>query len=75
MNTYNVRLPVAGYVDFEINAESEEEAKEQALSEPWGIGDVVGLNIYEKLVEGNVCHVDCWEAEIDCIEEDVQEDE
>jgi hypothetical protein len=57
MKKYYVEVPVAGYMGIEVEAESEEEAIENALSLDWNDEDIMELDKYEKLMEGNVCHV------------------
>ena len=77
MPKYNVTLPIAGTVHMEIEADSEEEAIEKAIDTEWGIGDIsspeapielVELDLYDKLVEGNCVNVTTHEAEAEEID-------
>lgn len=74
MSKYNVILPFAGYVNVEVEADSEEDAIEEAQSS-------ASLNIengnhetdlrewefYDKLIEGNFCYVSEYEASAELI--------
>lgn len=76
MKKYMVTIPVAGHLNFEVKANSEEEAIEKALSTEWSLEDIIELDAYEKLIEGNVCHVYEYEASAEEIEDDdIDEDD
>ena len=71
--TWFVELPLHGIVQVEVEADSEEEAIEAALSleldytklltgtEPNG-ADLEELSTHRYLVQGNIAHVNCIEA-------------
>ena len=56
MKKYSVYIPIAGYVYKEIEAESKEEALEKAFDEGFIEDEIVELDMYEALIEGNVCY-------------------
>lgn len=72
--TYLVRRPFAGVVNVEVEAESEEEARQKAtdafqkLTIDWksdeGV-DVEEWNVYDRLFQGNISYVNCYEEDIE----------
>jgi len=74
MALYQVTLPVAGRITFEIEADDEDAAIEKALREPERNGDLE-YEILENLMRGNCCMADCTEPEVECLEPDEEEDE
>ena len=70
---YWVRIPLAGSIAINVEAESEEEAKEKAFSSDWNISieseknsvELEGLDLYESIVTGNVLHAPLNEVEIE----------
>lgn len=80
MPKYYVRIPVAGTRAFEdVQADSPEEAIQQCLGKGLqGIDrlrDLDELDVYEKIVEGNVCNLDVYEADAEEQEEEESEDD
>jgi hypothetical protein len=73
MAKFDVYLPIAGYVHKEIEANSEKEAIDLALEEGYTEEEIVECDSYEKLVEGNVCYVNIYEAWAEEIKEDEEE--
>lgn len=57
MAKYGVEIPIAGYIYFEVEASSKEEAAEKALQMSWTDEDIQELDSYERLVSGNVAHI------------------
>ena len=75
MKTYGVRLPVAGHVYVEVEAESEEDAIDKAFEESYTVDDLVEWETLRQFNQGNVCYCPHpWEADAELIEED-DEDE
>lgn len=69
MKKYGVSIPIAGYVYKEIEAESKEEALEKAFDEGYKDDEIVELDMYDALVEGNVCYTYHTKADVEEIEE------
>lgn len=71
MNEYWVKIPVDACIAVCVDAESEEEAKEKALTTPFDITldtPDVSLECFEpveKIIEGNVCYASQWEIEVE----------
>lgn len=63
--TYEVEVPIAGYMCIEVEANSQEEAINLAMSKKWDNDDVVELQKYEKFFTGNVSHLYHTEIEVD----------
>ena len=64
--TYNVIIPIAGHITFEVEAESEEEAKELAWN--MDINDPADLSweMLETFGRGNVCYCPSpWSVEVE----------
>lgn len=57
MKKYAVYVPIAGYIHKEVEADSEQEAIDLAFDEGYEYEDIVELDMYDSIVEGNVCHV------------------
>lgn len=55
MKDYTVILPITGYLDVQVKAESEEEAIEQAYQEG-SLDELVEWEAHKKICEGNVCY-------------------
>jgi hypothetical protein len=70
MTTYFVRIPLAGSITIEVDAESEDGAKQAAwsrINEHSGDAEDLGDLEYEylsKIISGNVCHAPCNEIEV-----------
>lgn len=70
MKNYYVRVPLAGVIGFSVEAESEKEAIEKAMSTDIAV-DLTGENgaeieewdLYNKIVEGNVVYAPLWRVE------------
>jgi hypothetical protein len=70
MSTLYVRIPIAGSITIEVEADSEEAAKEAAWErinensgEPEDIGEVE-WGYFDVIVEGNCFHGPCNEIEV-----------
>lgn len=63
MKTYNVRLPITGCVDIEVEAENEDEAIEKALETQVTNDDITEWETCEQIVKGNVFYGHTNEAE------------
>jgi hypothetical protein len=70
---YWVTIPIAGVIAVNITADSEDEAKEKAMTEEWHI-DLISKNgnieleeidQYEELITGNVMHVPQWTIDVE----------
>jgi len=55
MPKYVVDIPIAGYVSLEIEADSKEEAIDKAFAQGFEDEDIMELEMYEHITEGNVC--------------------
>lgn len=66
MKKYGLEIPIAGYVYLEIEADSEEEAIEKAFEQGWEQDDIQEIDMYEQIVEGNICHV--WHNRVEVAE-------
>jgi hypothetical protein len=70
--TYYVKIPFAGYVGLEVEADDEESAIEAALDkaamtcEGRDGTEVQEWEFLEYVVQGNVCAAPLWEAEAEC---------
>ncbi len=77
MKTYEVTKPIAGYVVLTVEAESEEQAKQDfykkvddlTLEQIMKQSDDSEWDFYEKLVEGNIFYGTYYEMEINVIDE------
>ena len=69
MKKYGVSIPVAGYVYKEVEAESKEEAFEKAFDEGYKDDEIAELDMYDVLVEGNVCYTYRTKVEVEEIED------
>ena len=71
MKEYYVQLPIAGVVSVTVEADTEEEAIQAALSTGWTLEELdkgkgkmqlEELDLYEHALQGNVCYLPIWEA-------------
>ena len=62
MKKYAVYVPVAGYIYKEVEAESKEEALDKVFDEGYEEDDIQEMDMYDSVVEGNVCHLDTSHA-------------
>ena len=69
MKKYGVSIPVSGYVYKEVEAESKEEALEKAFDEGYKDDEIAELDMYDVLVEGNVCYTYHTKVEVEEIED------
>lgn len=69
MKKYGVSIPVAGYVYKEVEAESKEEALEKAFDEGYKDDEIAELDMYDVLVDGNVCYTYHTKVEVEEIED------
>lgn len=63
MKKYRVDVPIAGYVSIEVEAESREDAINKALEKGYTEDEIMEIDMYDKLVEGNVCYTYHYKAE------------
>jgi hypothetical protein len=64
MKSWSVTLPIAGHAYLTVEAETEEEAIEQALNEVT-IDHIETWEAVERFNQGNVCYCPLpWEAEV-----------
>lgn len=73
MKKYGVSIPIAGYIYKEVEADSKQEAIDKAFEEGYEDEDIVELDMYDKLVEGNVCYTYHTKAYADIIENSEEE--
>lgn len=74
MNLYWLRIPIAGVISREVEAESEEEALELAL-EIEHLDDLEDWDLYpDGIAVGNVCYAPLNKLEIELLEENVEEE-
>lgn len=69
MKKFAVTIPIAGYVYKEIEAESKEEALDIAFDEGYEDSEIVELDMFYKVIEGNVCYLYNTEAYAEEIDE------
>ena len=69
MKKYGVSIPIAGYVYKEVEAETKEEALEKAFDEGYKDDEIAELDMYDVLVEGNVCYTYHTKVEVEEIED------
>lgn len=63
MRTFEVTLPIAGHAFLTVEAETEEEAIEQAFNEVV-LGDIEEWEALRRFNRGNICNCPTpWEAE------------
>ena len=68
MKNYFVRVPISGFVEVEVQAESESEAIDKAFdSEDLNLENVGEWEVHEHICTGNVCHASL--TDIECYEE------
>lgn len=68
MKTYNVTLPIAGHINLDVEAESEEEAIEKAFG-TCSMDDITEWEALEQFTKGNVCYCpQPWEAAAELID-------
>ena len=54
MKTYLLEVPIAGYMSVEVDAETEDEARQKALQAEFGWDDIIEITAYERIAQGNV---------------------
>lgn len=64
MKRYGVSVPIAGYIYKEVEANSEEEALNKVFLDGWEDEDIQEIDMYESIIEGNVCHLYNTKAEV-----------
>ncbi|WP_291566721.1 MULTISPECIES: hypothetical protein [unclassified Clostridium] len=69
MKKYGVYVPVAGYIYKEVEAESKEEALDKVFDEGYEDDDIQEMDMYDIVVEGNVCHLNTSRAYAEEIED------
>ena len=56
MKTFQVRIPITGYIAVEVTAEDEVQAKELAFATEATLDDVEEWELHEQVCTGNVLH-------------------
>jgi len=70
MKTYLVTTPIAGHLSFEVEAESEEAAKEKVREMDASDGELTWDRL-DRFHTGNVCHCPSpWEETVELIDDD-----
>lgn len=69
MKKYAVKVPIAGYVYKEVEANSEEEAMDIALNDGWCYDELDEMEMYDKINEGNVGYLRYDEIEAEELKE------
>lgn len=70
MANYTVQLPIAGVVTVEVEADSDQEAIQAALSSGWTTDDIDECDAYEYLVKGNIVYAPIWQARAAKLDDD-----
>jgi hypothetical protein len=70
MKKFGVSVPIAGYVYIEVEAENKNEAIEKVFEQGYKEDDIQEMDMYEKIVEGNICNVWHNEVEVEELEND-----
>jgi hypothetical protein len=70
MKKYAVYVPIAGYIYKEVEANNKREAVDKVFEEGYTNEDVVEIDMYDKIVEGNVCYLYNTEAYAEEINEE-----
>lgn len=65
MAKYLVTIPMAGYVQIEVEAEDESSAESAAFEAGATFDDIVEWDIYKKLTRGNVLYAPMNEIEVE----------
>lgn len=69
MKKYAVRIPIAGYIYKEVEAENDGEAID-IVFDNWSDEDIAELEAFDVLVEGNVCYSYHTKATVDLMEDE-----
>lgn len=69
MKKYNVLVPIAGYVQIEVEAENEKEAIDKAFEQGCSAKDISEFDMLEHIAEGNVLHAPMNNVEVEEIED------
>lgn len=65
MKKYTVKVPVVGYYLAEVEVNDSKEAIKKAVNEyEWEADDLLELEAFEKIVQGNICYTYNHSAEI-----------
>lgn len=70
MAKYNVIMPIAGYVEIEVEADSEQEAIEYVLENGYDGASYEEVEPYESINTGNFSNLPYTKASVELIEED-----
>lgn len=77
MKIWEIKVPIAGYMTVEIEADDYNEAIKNGikrvnkyLDEEAILDGLDEINSYEKLVEGNIVYISPYKASAECIEDD-----
>ena len=72
-NEYTVMVPLYGYIEIDVNAENEDDAKLKAMDDCMNIradcsemkySDHVTILPYDKICQGSTCYIDKPEMEV-----------
>ena len=74
MATYSVKLPFAGYLSVEVEADSEEDAVSKAMNDA-SLDDVEEWETFTQIVQGNVLYAPINTPEVELIDDGEDEDE
>jgi hypothetical protein len=74
MATYSVKLPFAGYLSVEVEADSEEDAVSKAMNDA-SLDDVEEWETFTHIVQGNVLYAPINTPEVELIDDGEDEDE
>lgn len=69
MKKYSVEMPIAGYVVIEVEAGNKNDAINKVLEKGFEDDEIMELEMFPKLVEGNICHAYCIEADVEEIKD------
>ena len=64
MKRFTVQVLFCGYIQVEIEAESDDEAINKAIENGYCNDDIVEMDLYKNAIEGHICYLPCYKAEI-----------
>ena len=73
MKKFIVEVPIAGYVCIEVEAEDKNDAIDIAFQKGYTDEEIVELDMYERLVEGNVVYTYHTRVEVNELKENEDE--
>ena len=69
MNKYNVFVPIAGYVQIEVEAENEKDTIDKAFEQGCSAEDISEFDMFEHIAQGNVLHAPMNSIEVEEIKD------